>query len=161
MRMRVLYSYSGGEKHHIKVQEGEIVTIKEADKCSEWPLIKDAKGNRGYIPRTFLCEYADSPEEQSAFMVVDRREAERLLMLPGGVIGMFLIRPTAETAKWTLSVLMPCETSTSAHSRSSPTCVNHLEIKRLENKFWCGRASSASCQVMMFISTKYSIRIHF
>ncbi|XP_039222771.1 tyrosine-protein kinase Blk-like isoform X1 [Crotalus tigris] len=63
--------------------------------CSdgEWWLAKSlTTGKQGYIPSNFVVYINSLEEEEWFFKGLNRKDAERLLMMPGNSVGSFLIR---------------------------------------------------------------------
>ena len=127
-RMRVLYSYSAGQRQHLSARQGELVTLLErSDKYRGWALMRAADAANGFFQLNYVVEEVDEPESHTAFMQVDRREAERLLLYPGGALGAFLVRPHCDARTRTLSVLQRREKE-GARQRPKLNCVKHYII---------------------------------
>ena len=93
--MSVLYSYPKGQMQHLSARQGELLTLLErSDKHCGWALMCAANGAKGFFPLDYVVKEEDEPESHAAFMQVDRREAERMLLYPGGALGSFLIANT-------------------------------------------------------------------
>uniref|UniRef100_A0A670ZAL3 Tyrosine-protein kinase n=2 Tax=Pseudonaja textilis TaxID=8673 RepID=A0A670ZAL3_PSETE len=74
-------SLTVGEKFEVFCNEGE------------WWLAKSlTTGNQGYIPSNFVVHINSMEEEEWFFKGLNRKDAERLLMMSGNSVGSFLIR---------------------------------------------------------------------
>ncbi|XP_070803457.1 tyrosine-protein kinase Blk [Pituophis catenifer annectens] len=76
-----------GEKFEVFCSEGE------------WWVAKSlTTGKQGYIPSNFVVYINSLEEEEWFFKGLNRKDAERLLMMPGNNIGSFLIRESESVA---------------------------------------------------------------
>ena len=126
--MRVLHSFSDGRPKHLQAREGDLVTMmKTSEKHRGWTLMRAEDGATGRLPLDYVVEHVDKPESHASFMDVDRREAERLLLFPGGEIGSFLVRPNNDAQTWVLSVMQRRDKENS-RSHSKLHCVKHYII---------------------------------
>ena len=138
-RMSVLYSYPKGQRQHLSARQGELLTLLErSDKHCGWALMCAANGAKGFFPLNNVVNKVDEPESHAAFMQVDRREAERLLLYPGGALGSFLMRSHKDPLTWTLSVLQRREKE-SARPRTKLHCGKHYIAV-----YWCTTLANAS-----------------
>ncbi|XP_025022907.1 tyrosine-protein kinase Blk [Python bivittatus] len=76
--------------------------------CSngEWWLAKSlTTGKKGYIPSNFVAYINSLEEEKWFFKGLNRKDAERLLMIPGNRVGSFLIRESeSDPGTFSLSI---------------------------------------------------------
>uniref|UniRef100_A0A8C3CHZ2 Tyrosine-protein kinase n=1 Tax=Cairina moschata TaxID=8855 RepID=A0A8C3CHZ2_CAIMO len=99
-----LYDYEALHAGDLSFKKGERLKVLE-EKGEWWQARSLVTGHEGFIPSNYVAR-ADSLEtEEWFFKGISRKDAERLLLGPGNVVGSFMIRDS-ETTKgcYSLSV---------------------------------------------------------
>jgi hypothetical protein len=116
---------SGTDIPDLNFNKGDVMEIIKED--GDWWLARNMlTGDEGYIPNTYVA-LENSIEQFDWFHgKICRKETERILMLPGTVIGTFLIRESeSQAGGYSLSVL--------GEDESNMKCVKHYRIRDLDS----------------------------
>uniref|UniRef100_A0ABM5FBR5 Tyrosine-protein kinase n=1 Tax=Pogona vitticeps TaxID=103695 RepID=A0ABM5FBR5_9SAUR len=101
---------SSDEKHYV-IAQYDFIPMSDRDlpltvgekfevlhSAGDWWLAKSlTTGDKGYIPSNFVVRANSLEEEKWFFKDLSRKEAERLLLAPGNILGSFLIRESETT----------------------------------------------------------------
>ncbi|NXS55314.1 HCK kinase, partial [Brachypteracias leptosomus] len=99
-----LYGYEAMHDGDLSFQKGE--RLKVLEESGEWWKARSlVTGREGFIPSNYVARAGSLETEEWFFKGISRKDAERLLLGPGNVVGSFMIRDS-ETTKgcYSLSV---------------------------------------------------------
>uniref|UniRef100_A0A6J0VF93 Tyrosine-protein kinase n=1 Tax=Pogona vitticeps TaxID=103695 RepID=A0A6J0VF93_9SAUR len=128
---------SSDEKHYV-IAQYDFIPMSDRDlpltvgekfevlhSAGDWWLAKSlTTGDKGYIPSNFVVRANSLEEEKWFFKDLSRKEAERLLLAPGNILGSFLIRESETTpGDYSLSI---------RDSSPQGDVVKHYKIRRLD-----------------------------
>uniref|UniRef100_A0A8D0B7B4 Tyrosine-protein kinase n=1 Tax=Salvator merianae TaxID=96440 RepID=A0A8D0B7B4_SALMN len=85
------YDFAATSDRDLPLNKGEKLEILCSD--GEWWLAQSlTTGRKGYIPSNFVVRVNSLEEEKWYYKGLSRKEAEKLLLVPGNVTGSYLIR---------------------------------------------------------------------
>lgn len=103
--MRAMYDFDGINEDDLTFRKGDRLVVEDRQQTGDWWLAYHEKtGQRGYIPSNYICEDNNSAQAQDWWFDVDRKEADKLLILPGNRVGTFLVRESQDKVSYALSV---------------------------------------------------------
>lgn len=104
--VRALYDFDARQEDDLAFKKGDRMEVVNSSDNGDWWLAKlvGSDQNIGYIPSNYVVEDDNRPESQDWWFSIDRREADKHLMLPGNPRGTFLLRNSADHRTYALSV---------------------------------------------------------
>lgn len=103
--VRALYDFDKRQEDDLEFKKGDRLCVINKTDYGDWWLARHLQsGQTGYIPSNYVVEDDDRPETQDWWFSIDRREADKQLMLPGNPRGTFLIRNSQDHKSYALSV---------------------------------------------------------
>jgi hypothetical protein len=124
---RALYDYDPRQPDDLGFKKGDKMEVIGSSENQDWWLARHTvTGLQGYIPSNYVAEDDNSPESQDWWFAIDRREADKQLMLQGNPRGTFLIRNSQDKASYALSVRDFNETT-------REVTIKHYRIRKLDN----------------------------
>lgn len=126
--VRALYDFDAINEDDLSFKKGDRLEVdEETGQNSDWWVARHLVTNdKGYIPSNYVTKDDDSPQSQDWWYNVDRKEADKQLLLPGNNTGTFLVREAGDKASCVLSVR-------DFDQKSSDACVKHYRIRNLDN----------------------------
>ncbi|KAI0240349.1 Tyrosine-protein kinase yes [Lamellibrachia satsuma] len=126
--VRALYSFTKLQDDDLTFKKGDRLELPDGKIGEEvWYIAKNLMtGEMGYIPSNYVVVDDKNPETQEWFFKVDRREAEKQLMLPGNPRGTFLVRGSADKKSYALSIQDYDE-------ERRQRIIKHYRIRRTDN----------------------------
>lgn len=106
--VRAMYDYQPRQSDDLAFLKGDrmlVLDISENSDDADWWLARHLKtGQTGYVPTNYIVVDDTSLQSQEWWFAVDRREADKLLMMPGNGCGTFLVRKSADRKTYVLCV---------------------------------------------------------
>lgn len=103
--VRALYDFDARQPDDLGFKKGDRLEIVNDSDNGDWWLARLISTDvTGYIPSNYVVEDDNRPESQDWWFSIDRREADKQLMLPGNPRGTFLLRNSADHRTYALSV---------------------------------------------------------
>lgn len=103
--VRALYDFEAITEEDLSFQKGDRLEIEETGQsCDWWVAYHLTTKKKGYIPSNYVTKDDNSPQAQDWWQDLDRREADKQLLLPGNVPGTFLVRYSGDKQTYVLSV---------------------------------------------------------
>lgn len=103
--VRALYDFEARQNDDLPFTKGDRMEVLNNSENGDWWLAQHLGTNTaGYIPSNYVVEDDNRPESQDWWFSIDRREADKQLMLPGNPRGTFLLRNSADHRTYALSV---------------------------------------------------------
>lgn len=126
--VRALFDYDTQTEEDLAFRKGDRMILISDKINQDWWYAKSIRTSEvGYIPRNFVVEDDDSSlKSQEWFFEIDRREADKLLMLPGNAKGTFLVRGSADLESYALSIR-------DYDSSMNDFTVKHYKIRKLDD----------------------------
>ncbi|XP_046562726.1 tyrosine-protein kinase SRK2-like [Haliotis rubra] len=88
-----MYDFDGINEDDLSFKKGDRLEIDETSQNSDWWIATSVKtGHQGYIPSNYVCKDDDSPQAQDWWFNFDRKDSDKMLLLPGNKVGTFLVR---------------------------------------------------------------------
>jgi tRNA A-37 threonylcarbamoyl transferase component Bud32 len=78
--------------------------LSSSDNMDWWIARHTTTGQEGYIPSNYVVKDDNNPESQEWWFSIDRREADKQLLLPGNPRGTFLVRASSDKKSYALSI---------------------------------------------------------
>ncbi|PAA73467.1 hypothetical protein BOX15_Mlig007594g3 [Macrostomum lignano] len=108
VQMRALYDFEKQADDDLSFKKDDILDLVDNSSGEFWWLMRNQRtGDSGYVPCNYIQPYDGGPASLTAWFDVDRREAERCLLMPGVPHGSFILRPCgqrSESGAFSLSV---------------------------------------------------------
>jgi len=126
--VRALFDYEPQTDEDLAFKKGDRMILLGDCENQDWWLAKNqTSGDEGYIPRNFVVEdNAESLRSQDWFFEMDRREADKELMLAGNPQGTFLVRAASDGSSLALSIR-------DYDQRTNDFVVKHYKIRKMDN----------------------------
>ncbi|XP_053394693.1 tyrosine-protein kinase SRK2-like [Mercenaria mercenaria] len=126
--VRALYDFDAINDDDLSFRKGDKLEVdEETSQNSDWWVARHlTTGDKGYIPSNYVTKDDNSPQSQDWWYNVDRKEADKQLLLPGNPTGTFLMREAGDKASFVLSVR-------DFDPKTNDACVKHYRIRRLDN----------------------------
>lgn len=104
--VRALYDYNARVDDDLSFRKGDRMEVQNdsTEGCDWWLAKHLSNGKVGYIPSNYVVMDDNNPESQEWWFTIDRREAEKLLLLPGNDSGTFLVRSCSDRQSCALSI---------------------------------------------------------
>ncbi|ESN98506.1 hypothetical protein HELRODRAFT_84516 [Helobdella robusta] len=103
--VKALYDYDARQIDDLGFRKGDRLAIIGTNDMDDWWLARHTtNGRQGYIPSNYVVLDDNRPESQDWWFSIDRREADKQLMLPGNPRGTFLIRKSQDNRSYALSI---------------------------------------------------------
>ncbi|KAL8596170.1 hypothetical protein ACOMHN_021210 [Nucella lapillus] len=103
--VRALYDFDGIHEDDLSFRKGDQLQVEDPTQDGGWWLAQHGHtGQTGYVPSNYVCTHDNSAHAQDWWFDVDRKEADKLLLLPGNTVGTFLVRESHDKASYALSV---------------------------------------------------------
>lgn len=127
--VRALYDFDAINEDDLSFRKGDKMEVDdETSQNSDWWVARHlTTGQKGYIPSNYVSKDDNSPQSQDWWYNVDRKDADKRLLLPGNPTGTFLVREAGDKASCVLSVR-------DFDPKSNDACVKHYRIRRLDNE---------------------------
>lgn len=123
---RALYDYAPRQADDLGFGKGDKMEVIGSNENTDWWLARHTvTGEQGYIPSNYVVEDDNSPESQDWWFAIDRREADKQLMLPGNIRGTFLIRNSQDKSSYALSVR-------DYNEMTREVTIKHYRIRKLD-----------------------------
>ncbi|KAL5015656.1 hypothetical protein ScPMuIL_005245 [Solemya velum] len=126
LTVRALYDFEAINEDDLSFKKGDRMHVEESSKnCDWWVAIHIRTSKQGYIPSNYVTRDDNSPQAQDWWCKVDRREADKILLLPGNPTGCFLVRESADLQTFVLSVR-------DFDSKTNDACPKHYRIRKMD-----------------------------
>lgn len=106
--VRALYDYESRQSDELPFKKGDRIEIldngENSDDADWWQGRHLRTGQIGYVPKNYIVVDDNSLQSQEWWFAIDRREADKLLMMPGNGRGTFLVRESTDKTSYVLSV---------------------------------------------------------
>lgn len=124
--VRALYDYEARQADDLGFKKGdrmEILDISENTEEADWWMARNLSNEReGYVPRNYIVLDDNSPKSQEWWFSIDRREADKQLMLPGNPRGTFLVRNSTDGKTFAMSIR-------DFNQTSSEVAIRHYRVR--------------------------------
>lgn len=125
--MRALYDFDAINDDDLSFKKGDKLEVDEASTNCDWWMARHlTTGLQGYIPSNYVSKDDDSPQAQDWWYNVERKEADKQLLLPGNPQGTFLVRESADKQSYVLSIR-------DHDPKLNDACVKHYRIRKMDN----------------------------
>lgn len=125
--MRALYDFDAINDDDLSFKKGDKLEVDEASTNCDWWMARHlTSGQQGYIPSNYVTKDDDSPQAQDWWYNVERKEADKQLLLPGNPQGTFLVRESADKQSYVLSIR-------DHDTKMNDACVKHYRIRKMDN----------------------------
>lgn len=120
--LKAIYDYEPMQKDDMGFKKGDKLQVIDDTTYNDWWFALHLGSKReGYVPSNYVVEDSDAPEAQFWWFSIDRREANKQLMIGENPSGTFLIRNSADLNSFALSVRV---------LESGVFKIKHYKIKR-------------------------------
>ncbi|XP_074642811.1 tyrosine-protein kinase STK-like [Tubulanus polymorphus] len=103
--VRALYDYEKRNSDELSFRKGDRMILTQDSENQDWWLATHTETNEeGYIPSNYVLKDDGRPESHEAWFDLPRREADKLLLLPGNPQGTFVVRPCSNPLFYALSM---------------------------------------------------------
>jgi hypothetical protein len=128
-RVRALYNFEAINEDDLSFKRGDLLELEEStSKDDDWWLAVHCKSHKkGYIPSNYVIKDGTSPQTQDWWFEYDRKESDKMLLLPGNPQGTFLVREATDKSSYVLSVR-------DSDKADGEPCVKHYRIRKLDNE---------------------------
>lgn len=127
LTVRALYDFDAINEDDLSFKKGDRMEVDELSKSCDWWVATNMKsGQKGYIPSNYVCTDDNSPQAQDWWFDFDRKEADKMLLLPGNTVGTFLVRESQDKSSYVLSVR-------DSDKNSGDPCVKHYRVRKLDS----------------------------
>ncbi|XP_076462223.1 tyrosine-protein kinase Yes-like [Babylonia areolata] len=124
--VRALYDFDGISDDDLSFKKGDRMEVdEESQNCDWWVALHVKTKQRGYIPSNYVCMDDNSPQAQEWWFEFDRKDSDKMLLLPGNTIGTFLVRESQDKSSYVLSVR-------DADKTSGEPCVKHYRVRTMD-----------------------------
>ncbi|PVD35763.1 hypothetical protein C0Q70_02726 [Pomacea canaliculata] len=126
--VRALYDFDGINEDDLSFKKGDRLEVDESTQNLDWWVATHLRtGQKGYIPSNYVCTDDNSPQAQDWWFEFDRKEADKMLLLPGNALGTFLVRESqGGKSSYVLSVR-------DVDKQNGEPCVKHYRVRRMDN----------------------------
>ncbi|XP_013406798.1 tyrosine-protein kinase SRK2-like isoform X2 [Lingula anatina] len=125
--VKALYDYEARTEDDLSFHKGDKMEVIGDSENMDWWLARHlVTGEEGYIPSNYITKDDDSTESQDWYYNIDRREADKQLLLPGNPRGTFLVRSSSDKSSYALSVR-------DFDMKSNDVVIKHYRMRRLDN----------------------------
>ncbi|BFY99542.1 hypothetical protein BsWGS_02582 [Bradybaena similaris] len=127
-RVRALYNFEAINEDDLPFKRGDLMDVVESslESDSEWWWAVHCKTHKkGYIPSNYVIHQGTEPHTQDWWFEYDRKESDKMLLLPGNPQGTFLVREASDNMSYVLSV-RDCDKA------NGEPCVKHYRIRKLD-----------------------------
>lgn len=95
VRVRALYTYVAQNADDLNFQKGDVMVV-ESGLSEAWWLARHLTNNeQGYIPSNYVTVENGLPTQLDAWHDITRRDADRMLLMPGLPQGTYVLRPSS------------------------------------------------------------------
>ncbi|GFO04730.1 tyrosine-protein kinase [Plakobranchus ocellatus] len=93
-RVRALYNFDAINDDDLSFKKGDLMEVDETTQETDdwWLAVHCGTHKRGYIPSNYVIKDDTSPQTQDWWFEYDRKESDKMLLLPGNEQGTFLVR---------------------------------------------------------------------
>ncbi|XP_071119664.1 tyrosine-protein kinase yes-like [Haliotis cracherodii] len=123
IKFLAMYDFDAVNDDDLSFKKGDRLEVDEgSQENSDWWVATNAlTRQKGYIPRNYVCKDDESPQAQDWWYNCDRKEADKMLLIPGNKLGTFLVRESTDKSSHVLSV------------RDNVPSVKHYRMRKLDN----------------------------
>lgn len=95
VRVHALYTYVAQNADDLSFQKGDVMLV-ESSLSEAWWLARHLKtGQQGYIPSNYVAVENGLSTQMEAWYDITRKDAERMLLMPGLPQGTYILRPSS------------------------------------------------------------------
>ncbi|VDN21451.1 unnamed protein product [Dibothriocephalus latus] len=95
VRVRALYKYCAQNRDDLDFNKGDVMIVESGLSESWWLARHLRTGQQGYIPSNYVVVEDGRPTSLDAWFDISRNEADRLLLVPGLLLGTYILRPSS------------------------------------------------------------------
>uniref|UniRef100_A0A1I8IIT8 Tyrosine-protein kinase n=1 Tax=Macrostomum lignano TaxID=282301 RepID=A0A1I8IIT8_9PLAT len=131
-QMKALFDFEKQTEGDLSFKKDDVFDLVDDTDQFWWKMTHTGTGETGYVPYNYVQQYDGGPTSLSCWFDLDRREAERNLLMPGLQEGTFLLRPCrqrADQALYTLSI----RTEENTQNKGRQIAVKHYMVKPLDS----------------------------
>ncbi|PAA83390.1 hypothetical protein BOX15_Mlig007901g2 [Macrostomum lignano] len=131
-QMKALFDFEKQTDGDLSFKKDDIFDLVDDSDQFWWKMTHTGTGETGYVPYNYVQQYDGGPTSLSCWFDLDRREAERNLLMPGLQEGTFLLRPCrqrADQALYTLSI----RTEENTRNMGRQILVKHYMVRPLDS----------------------------
>ncbi|VDL19066.1 unnamed protein product [Hymenolepis diminuta] len=104
VRVHALYTYVAQNADDLSFQKGDVMLV-ESGLSEAWWLARHLKtGQQGYIPSNYVAVENGLSNQMEAWYDISRKDAERMLLMPGLPQGTYILRPCSDYRSYALSI---------------------------------------------------------
>ena len=128
IRVKALYNFEAINSDDLSFKKGDLMEIEDsvAQEDDWWVAVHLTTHEKGYIPSNYVVVDDTAAENQDWWCDFDRKEADKMLLLPGNPTGTFLVRESTDKMTYVLSVR-------DLEKINNEPCVKHYRIRKLDN----------------------------
>lgn len=125
--VRAMYDFDGINEDDLSFKKGDRLEVDETSQNCDWWVASHLKtGQKGYIPSNYVCTDDNSPQAQDWWFDFDRKESDKMLLLPGNQLGTFLVRESQDKVSYVLSVR-------DSDKQNGDPCVKHYRVRKMDS----------------------------
>jgi hypothetical protein len=125
--LRALFSFDAQTADDLPFRKGDRMLLTKPPHGDWWYARHLETQQDGYIPSNYVVIDDGKVQSQDCWFDISRRDADRLLLMPGNPRGTYLIRPSSDPRHFALSVRDQDET------RGGIPFVKHYKIRTLDD----------------------------
>ncbi|KAK3723342.1 hypothetical protein RRG08_059132 [Elysia crispata] len=127
-RVRALYNFDAVNDDDLSFKKGDLMEIDDTTQETDdwWLAVHCETHKRGYIPSNYVIKDDTSPQTQDWWFEYDRKESDKMLLLPGNKQGTFLVREATDKSSYVLSVR-------DKDKENGDPCVKHYRIRKMDD----------------------------
>ncbi|VDM18198.1 unnamed protein product [Hydatigera taeniaeformis] len=104
VRVHALYTYVAQNADDLSFQKGDVMLV-ESGLSEAWWLARHLRtGQQGYIPSNYVTVENGQSTQMEAWYDITRKDAERMLLMPGLPQGTYILRPSSDARNYALSI---------------------------------------------------------
>ncbi|KAL5105033.1 Tyrosine-protein kinase Fyn [Taenia crassiceps] len=125
VRVHALYTYVAQNADDLSFQKGDVMLV-ESGLSEAWWLARHLRtGQQGYIPSNYVTVENGLSTQMEAWYDITRKDAERMLLMPGLPQGTYILRPCSDSRSYALSIRFEIERNMYA--------IKHYKIRTRDN----------------------------
>ncbi|VDD80958.1 unnamed protein product [Mesocestoides corti] len=125
VRVHALYTYVAQNADDLSFQKGDVMLVQAGLSEAWWMARHLRTGQHGYIPSNYVSVENGLLTQMDAWYDITRKDADRMLLMPGLPQGTYIIRPSSDSRSYALSIRFQTEKNMYA--------IKHYKIRTRDN----------------------------
>ncbi len=97
VRVHALYNYVAQNTDDLNFKKGDVMIVESGISEAWWLARHLETGEQGYIPSNYVTIENGLPSQMEAWYDITRKDADRMLIMPGLLQGTYILRPSSGT----------------------------------------------------------------